>query len=273
MVMNKDEIDAVAKAAAEIVKATPVYQDAVQPVAQEVGKSLKTIGGVINVALTPIALMVFGFEKIQENLKSRLEKRLVNIPPENIVTPNLQVVGPLIEKYKYVSEDQDLSQMFINLLANAMDKDKVSKAHPSFVNIISELSPDEAKIIKALSKKDTLPKIDIKLQAKKEDGTLESGYHYFATNYTNLPKVAGLAYPELINSYLNNLERIQIISCTSGQFQESFTEKNRYKELEENEYIKNVKKETENTFEMSIVHGLIRVTDFGKLFIDAVVSE
>ena len=41
----------------------------------------------------------------------------------------------------------------MNLLARAMDKNRISEAHPAFSSIISQLSPDEAVVIWHLSRK------------------------------------------------------------------------------------------------------------------------
>jgi hypothetical protein len=43
--------------------------------------------------------------------------------------------------------------MYLNLLAKAIDKDQSSKAHPAFVKVIGQLSPDEALLIDGISKK------------------------------------------------------------------------------------------------------------------------
>lgn len=267
MALNKDEIDGVAKAAAEIIKAVPVYEDTVQPVAKEVGKALKTLGGVINVALSPLAAMIYGFEVIKEELKSRLEARLAKVPPENIVTPPLQVVGPLLEKYKYVHDNEELSQMFVNLLANAMDKDEVQKAHPSFVNVISELSPDEAKLVRTIHDEVLLPKLDIRLKTKNKE---KEGYVTLKTNFTLLGEKARLQYPEITPSYLSNLERLMIIQCSSGSLQDSYVDKEIYKPLEEHEEIKKWKDTSTEEEKIETVKGTIKITDFGEMFMDAV---
>lgn len=269
--MNKDEIEGVGKVAAEIIKAVPIYQDAAQPVAQEVGKALKTLGGVVNVALAPLEAMVYGYSVIKEQLKNRLEIRLAKTPPENIVTPRLQVVGPLLEKYKYIHESEDLSWMFVNLLANAMDKNKVQKAHPSFVNVISELSPDEARLIQTLFDEEVLPKIDVRLKTKPKEGE-SKGYIYAFINFTTLGDKAKLEYPDLTPSYLSNLERLNIISCPTGSFQESYKNTEYYKDLEEHPIILNFKKNLPEDKEIEIVRGSIVITDFGKMFMDAVLT-
>ncbi len=49
-------------AAADLAKAVPVYEDAIQPVAKEAGKALGTIGQVVNVALAPLRGMIWGWD-------------------------------------------------------------------------------------------------------------------------------------------------------------------------------------------------------------------
>lgn len=267
--MNQDEVNALATVTTAAIKATPVYDDAIQPVAKELGKALKTLGGVINVALTPLALLVYGYEKIQEQLRERLEQRLSKIKPENIVTPRLQVVGPLLERYKYIHDNEDLSEMFINLLANAMDKDSIQKAHPSFVNIISELSPDEAKLIKTISQETVLPKLDIRVQSK---ASMESGYSYVYINFTLLGEKAELVYPDLTPSYLSNLERLRIITCNFGS-REAYANKDHYKDLDVDQKLADIKKQYESTHRVDVIRGIIRVTDFGNMFMNAVLQQ
>ncbi len=267
--MTDNQIDSIVKATEGIVKAVPIYQDAIQPVAIEVGKALKTVGGAINVALTPVAGMVYGFDLIKKDLNKRLEKKLTAISPKDIIIPKLQLVGPLLEKYKFVYDNKELSQMYVSLLANAMDKNNVQKAHPSFVNVISELSPDEAKLIKTISKEDVLPKLDIKAKRKEET----KGFHYIYVNFTLLGEKAELQYPDLTPSYLSNLERLSIITCPIGDFQDRYTHKEHYKPLQEHQFIKDLKEKYKDTSDLETVEGIIRKTDFGLMFMEAVLDS
>ncbi|MDA3137076.1 hypothetical protein HG619_23180 [Pseudomonas syringae] len=56
--MSEEESTNVVKgtieAATGLVKAVPIYEDAIQPVAKQVGKSLEIVGQAVNVALMPI---------------------------------------------------------------------------------------------------------------------------------------------------------------------------------------------------------------------------
>ena len=263
--LNKDELDAITTLAKEVVK--PAYTDAVQPVAQEVGKALKTVGGVINVALAPLAIMVYGYETIKNRLNDRLEVRLSKVAPENIVSPDPQIVGPLLDKYKYVHDKEGLSDMFVNLLANAMDKDQVKKAHPSFVNVISELSPDEARLLKKIATSEVLPKLDVRVREKTPGNP---GYQYVLTNFTDLGSIASLNYPDLASTYISNLERLNIVSCTIGDFQESYTNKEHYKPLQDSPIIRDLRESVKDKYDVEIKEGIIKITEFGKLFLNAV---
>ena len=43
-------------------KAVPIYDDAVKPLAKETGKALGTVGKAVNVALEPLAGLVWGYD-------------------------------------------------------------------------------------------------------------------------------------------------------------------------------------------------------------------
>ena len=213
--------------------------------------------------------MVYGYEVISRELKNRLESRLNKTAPENIIAPRLQIVGPLLDKYKYVHEDENLSEMYINLLASSMDKDTAQKAHPSFVNVISELSPDEARLLKVISREEILPKLDLKI--KVDSG---KGYIHAYSNFTLLGEKASLQYPDLTPTYLSNLERLNIINCGSGAIAVSYSNKENYKLLEESVLLKDLlKKYDDQEGQLETSQGVINITDFGKLFISAVINN
>ena len=74
--MSDDSKGDIAKAVAEVVKAVPVYQDAVQPGAKEIGKTLQTVGRTINVALAPVRLVVWGAEQLEEFFATRVAAKM-----------------------------------------------------------------------------------------------------------------------------------------------------------------------------------------------------
>lgn len=87
------------------------------------------------------------YEAKVESFKQDLLKELSKIPEEKQHKPRLCVAGPAMEAAKYFVEEDSLRQMFAKLIASASDSSKFTKAHPAFVNIISQLAPFEANIL------------------------------------------------------------------------------------------------------------------------------
>ena len=136
------------KATVEVVKTA--YDDALKPVAAETGKALGTIGRTVNMALAPLRGLVWSWDKIEAWLSATVERKLEErkVPNERIVTPDPDVAVPAIEALRY----SKLKEQYANLLATAMDSATAIEAHPSFVEILKQLTPDEAKILQFLPK-------------------------------------------------------------------------------------------------------------------------
>lgn len=63
-----------------LVKAIPIYDDAVQPAAKEVGKALSTLGKTVNVLLAPLSALVWGYDQVQQFLEKTVAEKLENVP-------------------------------------------------------------------------------------------------------------------------------------------------------------------------------------------------
>ncbi len=117
------------KAGVEVVKTA--YDDALKPVASEVGKALGTLGQTVNVALAPFRGLVWSWSMIETWLSATVEKKLEErgVPNERINTPDPDVAVPAIEALRYTK----LKEQYANLIATAMDSATSHKAHPAFV--------------------------------------------------------------------------------------------------------------------------------------------
>jgi len=126
-----------------------VYGDLLKPGVSQVGQAIGTLLGYGNTILMPLALKN---EKskitIQSNLNNYRQK-LEEIPKENIQSVVPEIGVPILEKLMYVS-DETLVELYTELLAKASDKEQCESTHPSFVNIINNLSPKEVKILEAI---------------------------------------------------------------------------------------------------------------------------
>ena len=158
---SEGRVEGTIKAVAGLAKEVPIYPDAIQPVAKETGKALETVGKAVNVALLPIKGLVWGADKIEAFVKTKVTAKLKNTPEENIQSPDLTVAGPALESLRYTGHNESLSDLYANLLATSMDSRTAEIAHPSFVEIIRNMNSDEARVIKYLIENNNQPIIDI----------------------------------------------------------------------------------------------------------------
>jgi hypothetical protein len=143
--MGMDKPEDVAK----LLPLSEIYKDVAQPAAKQVGGALESTAKVARLLLAPIEYLAAQSERWQRYLKRIAEQ----VPEERRIEAHPQVAGPVLEGLRYVDENNVIADLFVNLLARAIDQDRVREAHPAFANIISQLSSDEAQIIFWLRKK------------------------------------------------------------------------------------------------------------------------
>jgi hypothetical protein len=136
----------------ELAKKVPVeqaYDDVASPAAKQVGSALESTVKAARWLLAPIDYLAAQNDRYQKYLERISEK----VPEENLIEGHPQIVGPALDGLKYIHPDSIISELFLNLLARAIDKERVNEAHPAFTHIINQLSPDEAVVIFHLSKR------------------------------------------------------------------------------------------------------------------------
>lgn len=256
-----------AKAVAEIVKAMPIYPDAIQPAAKEVGKSLHLVARAVNAALAPIEALVWGVEQIREFVRDRVATKLDNVPPEDVQQPKPHVAVPAIEALRYTGEESELSELYANLLATAMDKATAYRAHPGFVDMIKNMSPDEARIMRLLATSDSQPLVNIKA-TEKEGG----GFQIVHRHVSLIGIKAGCDYPPLSANYLDNLIRLGLIEIPPMRRIKSDEP---YEEIESYPQIKGILEDLRKVETHTIEVEKIKfdLTDFGKQFIRSCVVD
>lgn len=256
----------VAEAVKSIVEAVPVYEDAIQPVAKQIGTALETVGKAVNVALAPVGALVWGFDRVSDFVQKRLAEKLQDVPPERIQTPNILVAGPTLEALRFAGNEDSLRELYANLLATSLDSQTAKNAHPSFVNIIRDISPDEAKIIGLLLTKSAFPVVDLRAKTPGQPG-----YKVVISNFSLIGRQAGCSSPDLTPNYLDNLCRLGLFEIPAGIHLEELQE---YTALESDAALAPFKaaiKEVGRSVEFG--RKLISITTFGKQFCETCVLE
>lgn len=198
-----------------LVKAVPIYQDALQPAAIEVGKALCTVAKTIHIALAPISAMVWGYDQITDFVSTKVAEKLNNVPSNRITPPNPNIAGPILEALKYAGHEDTLSDMYANLLATSLDSNVAANAHPAFVEVIKQLTPPEAQLIKHLAITFNYSPEIIVLRMERsshEDAFLFSNEHQIYGAFCRLCKqVLPQISDDVAMTFLDNLRRLQII--------------------------------------------------------------
>jgi hypothetical protein len=206
---DENKIRDAADAIKGIVEAVPVYQDAAQPAVKELGAALQTVAKTVRIALAPLDALVWGYDRIKDYLHETLTEKLKRVPEERIIAPNPTIAGPTVESLRFVAHEPTLRELYANLLATSMDASTAHNAHPAFVEIIRQLSPDEARIMECLASATALPMITVGrgfMSFGKYDSPI---YDERLKYFSSLNQLC--AFTDLILVYLTNLARLGLV--------------------------------------------------------------
>ncbi len=155
-------LDKTLEAASKVIDTVPeIYNDALQPLAKETGKTGGLIGRALNAALAPLEKWVLGKEYNVAETKKLLSYKLEHLDPQKIVEPEAYVAVPALQAISYCMDSTELRNMFANLLVNSMNQDIKSQVHPGYVEIIKQLSPLDAINLKYISEHNPAPIVNI----------------------------------------------------------------------------------------------------------------
>lgn len=100
-----------------------------------------------------------------------MAEKLADVPPERLVTPTPIVAAQAMEGLGFSLDEPDLKEMYLNLLATASDSARTEAAHPSFAQIIKQLSGKEAGLLlDALQFPQGLALVEVRLNTTDPEG-------------------------------------------------------------------------------------------------------
>lgn len=119
--------------------------EALTPVAKESGERLADI---VSLVFTPIIKAKAIRDKNLEKFLKELDEEINKIPENRVKEPPLHIVRPALEDViKYYCDEEYLRKMFARLISSSMDSDNI--VHPSYIDIIKQLSPSDSAIFRA----------------------------------------------------------------------------------------------------------------------------
>lgn len=136
--------------AKEIAKQLPVkevYHDGIQPAAKQFGQLAEDLIKALQLALFPVQLAA----GLQDRFRRFVQTSVARVPIKNQVSPAPQIIGPVLEGVRYEPEGTPIDKMFSELLSTSMDSERLKDAHPSFPQIVKQISADEARMLSKIS--------------------------------------------------------------------------------------------------------------------------
>lgn len=218
-----------------------IYDDGLSSPTKQTGKVLTDIVKSFRLFTLPFQLAA----GLQDRLDRYFQKVRNEVPKDRQMDSPAMIAGPIIERLKYLEENNHLTELFLNLLARSIDTERINEAHPAFIHVIDQLSPDEAIILFELKSKDI--KVVDTMDYDKEK-------NFFSNRQIidgGFP-IEKLTFPDKFSMYYDHLESLSLISWP----------------MEKQVPIK------ENNIQTGITrYSYLTTTEFGKLFTKACVPE
>ena len=260
---DKKMLDVTAEIAKEIAK--DAYDDVGKPVMKPTGELVSLIPRAIKAALSPLEKWVLQKEYNVAETKKLLEEKLQNTPPELIESPEPHIAVPAMQYISYCMDNEELREMYANLLANSMNKVVKDGVHPGFVEIIKQLSPDEAKIIRYLSVQNRIPTLGLKIDKA------DSSHIVYVKEFSNVPELSMCENTYDSQKYFDNLVRLGLVERSpDGTY---ISDENAYETLKKHPFIKNkyqnIEKQSatiDNFSKIDYIKGYCELTAFGQSF-------
>ena len=233
------------------------YKDIVRPSAEPVGVMLSLLPRTIRLGLQKWERWIINGEESLRLTESALREKVKIIPEENLCVPEPYVAIPAIQQISYCYDSEDLRNLYANLLASSMNVDTKNSVHPGYVDIIKQLTPDEAKILNGLPPIASVyhPIVDIIRNLGEGRGDIE-----IVRNYTTVGNEI-CDNPENIGQYFDNLSRLKLVSIPEDRH---LMDDRSYDEIRNAKSVKSILEQpTPEGTSYSLRKKYFYVTDFG----------
>ena len=118
-------------------------REAFNPALGELGNIATTVVKSVNAALMPFRLAIWAADVAENYIKQSVSEKLKDVPAERIIAAAPEIQAATYMGLQLAGHSPELREMYVNLLATAMDSQTAMKAHPAFAECIRQMTPDE----------------------------------------------------------------------------------------------------------------------------------
>lgn len=193
--------------------------------------------------------------------RKELDDSIQQISSEKLVEPSIQVTAQALENSKYCIESDELRKMFTALISNSMNADFSKDVHPSFAEILKQMSPLDATIIKIFkgSSVTGFPLCQYRLLGN-------PGYQILLDNvFLEHPST----YPPDNSLSISSLSRLGLLETSYVQY---ITDEARYVPFKNHLWYNLLQKQFPGQT-VDIQKGAVRLTPLGRSFTQVCVSD
>jgi hypothetical protein len=159
------------------------------------------------------------------------------------------------------SERTALREQGAELLRRSSEVEPDEVAHPAYARILSELAPDEARILRLMEESGPQATVDVRTWRP-----LDVGSRVVAPGLSMIGRHAGVRHADRIPAYLNNLNRLGLVWFT----REPVESRSAYQVLEAQPDVIEAIKQAGRA---RVVHRSIQLTPFGRDFCETALPE
>ena len=266
MGVAKDAIDA-ARTVGELAKDNPEMREA----GKSLARSARVVARSLELVLLPLAVANAGLARAQAYFKEKFpeefEAKVAKIPEENLQEPKLSIAAQAIQGLSYSFDDDKLREMYVELLARAMDSSSV--AHPAFVEVIRQLESKEARFLHMVSRSAVVPIAKLRVEIAQTGEGQDTATHLIpATN-----EEGDIAEFEDVPTWIDNWVRLGLyevdygIALAEASMYDYVTKLPSYAAATERVKV------DEHFTELVVVRGRMRLTNFGRRFAETVLPS
>lgn len=240
--------------------------------AKNLGQTAVTVTKLVNNVLLPVAAVNFAFDRAREYFQNKfaadLATKTAKIPPEHVVEPKASVAGPALQGLAFAHEEPQLKDLFLELIASAMDGRKAASAHPAFVEVLKQLTSEEARLLRGpISAQGMLPSAQIYAIEKSTGATTLLFNHVGYTQAVDGSIVEIESLPAMVDNWI----RLGLVEVNYLRSAVDLDGADPYHWLQKHPaYMKATAKVLEQGRGIKVVSGSMRPTNFGQLFAKAV---
>lgn len=245
---------------------TSTKESLFNPTAQAVGQG---VGGVASFISIPFRGLGLWSENVIDKMEKKIVEKNQEIPEENRDFSKFQQTAKAIDDAKYSLGEEELQDLFTNLISSTLDNRKNTNIHPSFSSILKEFTPLDAQIFEKIYTDRLVPIANLFIHEKNTTNGID------VVKNQMLFSDSTIAQPVVLNS----LARLGLIEINKDLFLVAKNYQDRYDEFKNSKLYFEVlnslpvKTPGEDLTELNLKKGHISLTDIGEKFGDIIIGR